>query len=75
MMAVGDDEAVIVARFLLALDRDAPAFVGGLGARHALIEADQGIKAELLGVGAQIFLRLRPARIRRPLLGENGKSG
>src|SRR5262245_54244093 len=70
MMSVRNDEAVIIARFLLALDRDLPAFLRGLGPRHARIEADQGIKAELSGVSAQIVLRLRPARIERPLLGE-----
>src|SRR5262245_51624492 len=74
MVAVRDNEAVILARFLLALDRDPPAFLRRLGARHARVEADQGIKAELSRVGTQIVLRLRPARIERPLVGK-GKVG
>src|SRR5262245_23670009 len=74
MVSVRNDEAVIIARLLLALDRDLPAFLRWLGARHARIEADQGVKAELSGVSAQIVLRLRPARIERPLFGE-GKVG
>ena len=70
MVPVGDDETRIGARRTLALDLHAPALRRVLGARDALIEADQRIKPELLGVSAQIVLRLCPARIMRPLLRE-----
>jgi hypothetical protein len=70
MMPVGDDETRIGPRRAFAFDLHVPALRRVFCARDALVEADQLTEAELLGVSAQIGLRLGPARVVRPLLGE-----
>ena len=70
MMAVGDHKPVIEPRLRLAFDLDAPAPVDPLGRGHPSIEGDAVIEPELSRVIAEVLLRLRPAQIMRPFLGE-----
>src|ERR1700704_3935307 len=70
VVAVGDHEARIGPGCALAFEPDAPALIAALGRRHALVEADARVEAELRRVGPQIALRLGAAQIMRPFLGK-----